>query len=337
MSVMVVHLSKMDIEATDSATRPYRVGFVLIDGFALMSYASAMEPLRACNLLSGKLLYDIQHIAVAGDHARSSSGALVPATITQEEPAELDLVLVIAGGDPSAINSPELARWLRHQSGKRVLIGGVSRGPMILAQAGIMESRRMTVHWEHAQALAQVSSTLIIERSLYVRDRDRLTCAGGTAALDMMHALIAEQHGPVLAGKISEWFVHADIRPGELAQRASIAQRFGVSHRAVIHSIEAMENHLADPLELAQLASLADLGGRQLNRLFQQELGTSVVQFYRQLRLQKAHELLESTSWSVENIATATGFANGAHLSRRFTQFHGISPRGVRLQKVGIS
>ncbi len=337
MSVMVVHLSLMDIEATDPATRPYRVGFVLIDGFALMSYASAMEPLRACNLLSGKLLYDIQHIAVAGDHARSSSGALVPSTKTLEEPAELDLVLVIAGGDPSNINSPELARWLRHQSGKRVLMGGVSRGPMILAQAGIMEGRRMTVHWEHAQALAQVSSALIIERSLYVRDRDRLTCAGGTAALDMMHALIAEQHGPVLAGKISEWFVHADIRPGELAQRASIAQRFGVSHRAVIHSIEAMENHLADPLELAQLASLADLGGRQLNRLFQQQLGTSVVQFYRQLRLQKAHELLESTSWSVENIATATGFANGAHLSRRFTQFHGISPRRVRLQEVGIS
>lgn len=337
MSVMVVHLSLMDIKATDSATRPYRVGFVLIDGFALMSYASAMEPLRACNLLSGKLLYDIQHIAVNGDHARSSSGALVPATMTLEEPTELDLVLVIAGGDPSVINSPELACWLRHQAARRVLIGGVSRGPMILAQAGIMEGRRMTVHWEHAQALAQVSSTLIIERSLYVRDRDRLTCAGGSAALDMMHALIAEQHGPVLAGKISEWFVHADIRPGALAQRASIAQRFGVSHRAVIHSIEAMENHLADPLELGQLASLADLGGRQLNRLFQQQLGTSVVQFYRQLRLQKAYVLLESTSWSVENIATATGFANGAHLSRRFTQFHGISPRGVRLREVGIS
>ena len=332
---MVVHLSMMDISSHNPVITPYRVGFILIDGFPLMSYASAMEPLRACNLLTGKLLYDVQHIAVTGDHSRSSSGALVPVTVTQEEPIELDLILVIAGGDPSAINSPELTRWLRFQSGRRVIMGGVSGGPMILAQAGIMEGRRMTVHWEHAQALAQVSSTLIIERSLYVRDRDRLTCAGGTAALDMMHALIAEQHGPVLAGKISEWFVHADIRPGELAQGASIAERFGVSHRAVIHSIEAMENHLADPLELTQLASLSDLGGRQLNRLFQQQLGISVVQFYRQLRLYKAHELLESTSWSVEDIATATGFANGAHLSRRFKQFHGVTPRCVRLQEVG--
>lgn len=334
---MVVHLSLMDIEATHSATKPYRVGFVLSDGFGLMSYASAVEPLRACNLLTGELLYDIQHIAVTGEHARSSSGALVPASMTLDEPCELDLVLVIVGGDPSVINSPELMRWLRYQADKSVLMGGVSGGPMILAQAGIMEGRRMTVHWEHAQALTQVSSTLIIERTLYVRDRDRLTCAGGTAALDMMHALIAEQHGPLLAGKVGEWFVHADIRPGELAQRASIAQRFQVSHQAVIHSIEAMENHLADPLELAQLASLADLGSRQLNRLFQQQLGTSVVQFYRQLRLHKAHELLESTTWSVENIATATGFANGAHLSRRFTQWHGLSPRRVRLQKTGIS
>ncbi|MGQ7843113.1 GlxA family transcriptional regulator [Granulosicoccus sp. 3-233] len=325
----------MDIPAAVAATRPYRVGFVLIDGFPLLSYASAMEPLRACNLLAGQTLYELQHLAIEGESSYSSSGAHVSATMPLDESAELDLVLVMAGGDPSAIDSPVLNRWLRLQAGRPVLVGGVSGGPMILARAGIMEGRRMTVHWEHAQALAQVSSKLIIERSLYVRDRDRLTCAGGTAALDMMHALITEQHGPVLAGEISEWFVQTDIRPAELAQRATIAERYGVDNGAVLLSIEAMENHLADPLELSQLASLADLGARQLNRLFQQQLGTSVVQFYRQLRLQKANELLKSTPWSVENIALATGFANGAHLSRRFTQFHGLSPRSVRRGEAG--
>lgn len=298
-----------------------------------MSYASAMEPLRACNLLAEQPLYDIRHIAARRHQAHSSSGAIVPATDDLDESLDADMVLVVAGGNPLAEDNPALDHWLRYQAGRSVLMGGVSGGPLILARAGLMDGRRMTVHWEHAQALSQLSQRLIIERSLYVRDRDRLTCAGGSAALDMMHALIAERHGPALAARISDWFVHTTIRSGELAQRASIAERFRVVDNAVIQSIEAMENHMADPLELPQLASLAGLGGRQLNRLFQRELASSTIQFYRGLRLQKAHELLLSTSWSLHDIATATGFANGAHLSRQFTRFHGQSPSQVRRQR----
>ncbi len=330
MSVMVVHLSMMDISSHNPNLQPYRVGFVLIEGFALMSYASAIEPLRACNLLTQRTPYEIHHLAVEGNLPVSSSGARIPTTMTLEENAELDLVLVMAGGDPALVDIPKLSHWLHQQASRGVLLGGVSGGPVILARSGLMEGRRMTAHWEHIQSLENHAPKLIVEHSLYVRDRDRLTCAGGTAAFDMMHALIAEQHGSELASQVSEWFVHADIRPGELAQRAGIAERYDVSNRAVIVSIEAMENHLADPLELTQLASLSGLGGRQLNRLFQQQLNTSAIQFYRELRLRKAHELLTSTSWSVEGVALATGFANGAHLSRRFTQFHGLTPRSVR-------
>ncbi|ASJ75656.1 GlxA family transcriptional regulator [Granulosicoccus antarcticus] len=325
----------MDILSATIVNRPYRVGFLLLDGFSLMSYASAMEPLRACNLLSEHPLYQICNMAVKGAFARSSSDALVPATRALHNQTELDLVLVVAGGHPSSHLTPSLIHWLRQQADKGILIGGVSAGPLILARAGIMEGRRMTVHWEHAQELAEVSPKLTIERSLYVRDRDRLTCAGGSAALDMMHALITEHHGPALARQISEWFMHTDIRPGELTQRASIAERYNIVDSVVIQSIEAMENHLADPLALTQLASLAGLGGRQLNRHFHQQLGTSTIEFYRRLRLQKAQELLTSTSWSLANISVATGFANGAHLSRLFTQHYGQSPSQARLQETG--
>jgi len=110
----------------------------------------------------------------------------------------IDLLLVVAGSDVcgKALVTYEhrpLFHWLRHLASQAVLIGGVSGGPAVLARAGLMNGRRMTIHWDHAEALATLMPKLLLERSLYVRDRDRLTCAGGIAALDMMHALIAEQ------------------------------------------------------------------------------------------------------------------------------------------------
>lgn len=295
-----------------------------------MSYSSAMEPLRAANLLAGRVLYDIRHIPVSGARSRSSSGAQIGANAFLGEQMDFDLILVVAGGALADSNNPRLTAWLRLLAQRDVLIGGVSGGPLILARAGIMEGRRMTVHWEHAPALARVSSRLVVERSLYVMDRDRLTCAGGAAALDMMHALITEHHGVEFARKISDWFLHTDIRPGEGPQRSGIAAHYNVTEVAVIKAIEAMENHIADPLELAQIAVLCGLSSRQISRLFNKHLGISTVSFYRQMRLRKARDLLNDTGFTIQEIAMATGFANGAHLSQRFTDYFSQSPKRFR-------
>jgi len=318
----------MDIN--DQGSEPFRVGFVLLDGFALMSYASAMEPLRAANLLAGRILYDIRHLPVIGARSRSSSGALIGANAFFGEQVDFDLILVVAGGELAGTDNPRLAAWLRLLAGRGVLIGGVSGGPLVLARAGIMHGRRMTVHWEHAQALTAVSSQLVVERSLYVMDRDRLTCAGGTAPLDMMHALITEHHGHAFARKISDWFLHTDIRPAEGPQRSGIAEQYHVNDEAVIKAIEAMENHIADPLGLSQIADLVGLSSRQVNRLFNHHLGVSTVSFYRRMRLRKAADLLKGTGFTIQEIASATGFANGAHLSQRFSDLFLLSPKRFR-------
>ena len=312
----------------------FRVGFVLLDDFPLMSYASAMEPLRACNLLAGHTLYDIRHVPVEGARSTSSSGAVIGANAFLGEQVDFDLVLVVAGGALTQVAHMRLSSWLRLLASRGVMIGGVSGGPLVLAHAGIMEGRRMTVHWEHVQQLSTLSSSIVVERRLFIRDRDRLTCAGGTAALDMMHSLIAEHHGPGFARKISDWFVHTDIRPGDNAQRAGVAQRYNVTDKSLLVSIEAMENHLGDPLTLTQLATLAGLSARQLNRVFQQRLSLSTIQFYRVMRLKKSSDLLRTTSLSLDEVAAATGFAHGAHLSRLFSDHFGITPRRYR-QRVG--
>lgn len=310
--------------------RTFRVGFLLIDGFPLMSYASAVEPLRAANLLAQQDLFSLRDIPASGEVATSSSNSKVEASGKVGVNLDFDLLLVIAGGHPTTFRSTKVFHWLRRLARQGVRLGGVSGGPVVLAAAGLMQGRRMTVHWEHVEALAEIAPDLMIERSLYVIDRDRVTCAGGVAPLDLMHALIAERHSPSFARQVSDWFLHTDIRPSGGPQRAGLVERFGTTNRAVIDVIEAMENRIADPLSLDELARFASVSKRQLNRLFVKKLGSSTMTFYRHLRLEKARNLLLNSALPMTEIALATGFSSSAHFSKAHRDRYGSSPSVLR-------
>lgn len=318
----------MDKIGTDIAAR--RVGILPIGGFALMSYASTVEPFRAANLLSGKPLYDIVTISHDSTPIASSGAATVRPDVVVGDRIALDYLFVVAGGDPTQFDDPRVVAWLGRMARQGVTLGGVSGGPVILARAGLMAGRRMTVHWEHAEALAEISPHLLIERTLYVMDRDRVTCAGGTAALDLMHDLIAQHHGTPFARLVSDWFLHTEIRPPIGPQRAGLVARVGSTNPAILDAVRLMEVNVAEPKPLPDLADAAGVSARQLNRLFQAKLGRSTMTYYRDLRLDKARNLLTNSPLPVTEIALATGFANSSHFSRLFAAQYGRSPSSYR-------
>ncbi len=305
----------MDEIGADHA--PYRVGILPIDGFALMSYSCTVEPLRAANLLSRRPLYDVVHFA-HGSRARSSGEAGVKGRYEVGAAVNLDLLLVVAGGDPFAFDDAATFAWLRQLDRRGVRIGGVSGGAVILANAGLLRDRRMTVHWDHAPMLAELYPDLLIERRLYVIDRDRVTCGGGVAPLDLMHALIASQHGSSFARLVSDWFLHTDIRAASAPQRGGIAERVGSSSPHVVEAVAAMDSHIADPLTLPQLARAAGVTPRHLNRLFTAALGQSAMEYYRGLRLTVGQRLVRNTAMSLSEIAEATGFSSSSHFSNAY-------------------
>lgn len=309
---------------------PYRIGLLMVDGFAIMSYASATEPLRAANLLAETPLYSVKHIPVSGARAISSNKTEIKANAQMGEQADYDLVLVIAGNDPAIFNDRRALQWLRHLSHRGIPLGGVSGGSMILAAAGVMKGRRMTIHWEHAEVLKETYPSLLVEKTLFVMDRDRITCAGGTAPLDMMNALITRHHGADFARKVSDWFMHTDVRASDDPQRSGLAERYQIHNATVLTAVDIMRNHLADPLDLTQLSQLAGVSTRQLNRLFYDHLKTSPMAFCRELRLEKAYTLLEKSALSIMDIALATGFTDPAHFSRTFSSQFGKSPSMAR-------
>lgn len=309
---------------------PLTIGVMPLSGFALMSYAATVEPFRAANLFSRQKLYDTIVVGIDDTPVESSGAAFIRPQATIRDQIAYDYLFVVAGGDPSGFSDNRVFNWLGRQSRAGVCIGGVSGGPIILARAGLMNGRRMTVHWEHAAALAEVSPHLAIERSLFVIDRDRVTCAGGTAPLDLMHALIAADHGELFAGKISDWFLHTNIRPSVGPQRRGLVARVGTTNPAILSAVEAMENHIADPLTLPQLAVIAAVSPRQLNRLFKEKINSTTVGYYQALRLDMAQNLLRNSTLSLTEIALATGFANSSHFSRNFAAWFHHTPSSVR-------
>jgi len=319
----------MDIIGTQSETTR-RIGILPIPGFAMMSFAALTEPMRAANLLARQDLYHMVTFATDDDPIPSSGAGVVMPEARIGEETDLDYLFVVAGGDPTGYNNRPVMRWLSRLAREGVLLGGVSGGPIILARAGLMAGRRMTVHWEHAAALAEISPHLVLERSLYVIDRDRVTCAGGTAPMDLMHALIAQHHGVPFARIVSDWFMHTEIRPSAGPQRAGLVERVGTTVPAILDAVEAMEANVAEPVSLDALAKTARLSPRQLNRLFQSRLGRSTMRYYRELRLEKAQSLLRNSPLSLTEIALATGFASSAHFSRVFSGQFGHPPSAYR-------
>lgn len=320
----------------DEGSSPKSVGFILTPDYALMSLASAVEPLRAANQLADQKLYRSRFYSVKGGFMPSTVGGGFDteplSAIGRAGDEKIDLAFVVAGGNPMRYDDAELIRTLRLLGYRDFKLGGISGGAAILAKAGLMAGRRFTVHWAHIGPLMEHNPDLLIERALYVIDRDRYTCAGGVAGLDMMCALIAREHGSAFARDVSDWFIHSDLRAADELQKGGGARLPNLSHPVLRAAVELMNSHVADPLSPAQLAALSGSSERQLQRLFARHFGQSLMAFYRDLRLMKADEFLQQSTLSVLEVALLTGFTSAAHFSRCFSTKYGVPPNRRRIR-----
>ena len=308
------------------------VGFLLIPGFALMSYTAALEALRAANLIAGQTLYRWWHVAPQAKPVTASNGvAIIPdAGVSSERDA--DLLFVCAGGNPATFNDKHVFAWLRKLARRGVTIGGISGGPYILARAGLLDGRRVTLHWEHQPAFSEDFPDIAVAPSLFEIDGIRITCSGGISALDMMVALIERDHGRQLAAAVGDWFLHTHIREGFGPQRMDLRYRLGVADEKLLAVLRAMEISIETPQSRAALARQAGISLRQLERLFHRHIGHGVHFHYRWLRLERARQLLRETTLPVLDVALATGFASASQFARAYARAFGEPPSRTRLR-----
>jgi transcriptional regulator GlxA family with amidase domain len=165
-----------------------------------------------------------------------------------------------------------------------------------------------------------------VEPSLYVIDRRRVTCAGGTSGLDLAIELIEREQGHALAAQVGDWFIHPQSRAADQPQRASLRERYGVANDRVLKVLARMEATVEEPESRTALARLAGVSLRQLERLFATHVGESLNDCYRRIRLDQAAQLLRKTGLSVTSVALACGFRSSSHFSRAFKARYEVSP-----------
>lgn len=307
-----------------------RIGFLLVPDFAMIAYSCAMEPYRAANALAGKQLYSWTHASPDGKPVLASNGLAIVPDQGIDTPIDVDDLFVCAGGNPTRFDDHATFAWLRAQAHRGIRIGGISGGPFVLARAGLLSGYRCTLHWEYEQALREEFPRLDVSRNLFEIDRTRCTSSGGTAALDMMAALIAAEHGKPLARAVSEWFLHTQVRQSAAPQRMTLRERYDVANPTVLATLERMEGSLEEPLAREALAEAAGVSLRQLERLFRAHLGRTLHDQYLDLRLDRARTLVNQTAMPVIEVAFACGFVSAPHFSRAYKARFGAPPTRER-------
>lgn len=197
---------------------------------------------------------------------------------------------------------------------------------MIFARAGLLEKRRCTIHWEALKEFAEEFPSLDVSRDLDCIDGDRMTCGGGTAAIDMMLDLIARQHGQQLAAEVADQFLHTRIRTAQESQKMAIQWRYGIEDRRLVNAVTLMEQNIESPIPLATIASVVGVSARQFERMWLKTFATRPSQFYLELRLKAAQKMLRESTYSLLDIALQCGFASPSHLGRCYKQFFKRTP-----------
>jgi len=314
----------------DTSKPPRRVGLLLLEGFNLIAYTLLVEPFRFANLLANKDLYFLTHLSLTGKPVNALSGAGVLADVAVGDPVKLDTLFVLGGDDSTEFNDRRTFAWLRRLARAGVQVGCVSSGSFVLARAGLLDGHRFTIHWDFMPTFLEAFPTMTPEEKLFVVDRGRLTCAGGTAILDMTIDMIEREQGHELAEKISDWILYSKPRSANDAQRTSLRERYGISNAKLLKVLAHMEAHVTDTEGRETLTKIAGLSSRQLDRLFEAHLKTSLGETYLRIRLDHANVLLHKTGMSVAEVAAACGFASSSHFSRCFKQRYGLPPRASR-------
>ena len=317
-----------------------RFGFVLMPRFSLLALAGAVDALVAANEVLDEALYTPVMLSLDGQAVRAACGTLLAAQQGLNGAADLDAVFVVSGlplrdathdatHDATRDAHAALHTGLRERAAAGALLGGIGTGAAVLAQAGLLAGYRATLHWAHVPQLAAAHTDVVVSSNLYEIDRNRLSCAGAGAALDMMIAWLGQRHGERLAQELVAFFGLERLRARDERQRSPVAARTGGSAK-LAEAVALMEANIGEPLPTEDIARLVGVSRRQLERLFKQHLAELPSRYYAELRLARARRLLQHSSQSILQIGLASGFSSGSHFSNAYRARFGRTPREER-------
>ena len=315
---------------------PRHFGFLVVPGFPLVPYSSAIETLRMANRIQRQNLYTWETVTVSGEPVSASCGLEVMPEQAAKNTTSFSTLLVCAGINIREAWSPELGGWLKVLASRGVPVGALSTGSYLLAKAGLLDGYRCAIHWDRLATVREEFPKASFTNSIYEIDRDRYTCAGGITAIDMMLHLISLEYGKDLVQAISDQLVLDRMRCTQDQQRIPLHHEIGTSQPKLTEAATLMAANLEEPMTIEELAKYVGVSRRQLERLFRCYLDRTPTQYYIGLRLKAARRLLMQTEKSITEISIFCGFASAGHFSKCYRDEFGLPPRSDRKRLLAL-
>ncbi|NHN88995.1 GlxA family transcriptional regulator [Acetobacter conturbans] len=304
-----------------------RFGFLTLAGYSMIAMSNAIEALRMANQLAEEETYTWSVLSLDGFQVASSNGLSLGPTISAKTVGELDVIFVCGGMDVRAATGAPLLTWLRQQARRGIALGALCTGTFALAEAGLLRGYRCAIHWENLSSIREEFPEIDITDDLFVIDRNRLTCTGGLAPLDMMLRIIATRFGAARVREISAQFLVERDRSGDERQPVPVPAG---APEAMTRALRLIERESDRPLRIEEIADAAHLSVRQLERIFRRHAGVTPAAYLVGVRLDRARRLLRQTTMSVTDIGAACGFVSSSHFSSAYRSRFGRPPREER-------
>jgi transcriptional regulator GlxA family with amidase domain len=212
--------------------------------------------------------------------------------------------------------------------------GGVGAGVLWLAEAGALNGARAALPWSLYPDVDMRADQALLSPHLYEIDGARITSCGGAASIDFALTLVDLLFGATVQAQVKEILCVDRVRGPDERQRVALQARFGVLQPKLTEAVTLMEANIEEPLSTDDIAQLAGVSRRQLERLFKQYLGSLPSRYYLELRLQRARQLLRDTNHSIVQVGLMCGFSSGSHFSTAFGALFGNTPREERQRKL---
>lgn len=290
----------------------------------------SIEPFRSANRLSKSRLFNIDFVSVDGKPTNTNLDIMIPATATLNSPVTYDLILLHSCYGIGGEGKNALFRWLRRQATAGAHLCGLDAGPLLLAEAGLLEGYKATSHWSTLASFRELYPGTEVVEQLFVVDRNRSTCAGQLACLDYGMFMLDRFCGRVLRDIVANDLIFPGIRPDSGEQRQILNGHSWHTNPILLRAQEVMRENIEDPLSIEVIAQKCEISQRELQHLFRKHLKASPKSYYITFRLQRATELLLYSSLSVRETGIASGFTSSATYFRVFRSRFGTSPMYYR-------
>jgi transcriptional regulator GlxA family with amidase domain len=314
-----------------SDARPLSIAFVVISGSSLMSVASAIDPLRAANRVSGGTVFDWTVTTPDGKPAATTCGMPIASDGRFDTDHGREVVIFVGGFGSRFPSVPGLLRDVSRAARTARAVGGVESGAWLLGRAGLLEGRAATTHWEDLEDFATAFPGTDVRPDRYVIDGPVFTTGGASPTFDLMLHLIQSRLGMAVALDVASIFIYDQSRQAADAQPLVSLGRLDNYSPRLAQAVRLMESHVDAPLTTGAIARRAGVTTRTLEKTFLRAIGETPGAYYLRLRLNVARRLVLDTAEPMADIAVRTGFSSAAAFSRAFSRAFGSAP--VRLRR----